>query len=277
MKFWMVHDKIIYTKQLGNTDLFTNPIRDFLSKNNFKFDLQQVADMFSDETEKRGMMKIKDDIAYLPVNGVIGPFEDWIARWIGATSIFSLTKALKNILSDESIKGVFMPFDTPGGSIQGVDEASELIRQIATKKPVFAQVTGEMCSAGYYMGSGATRIYANNRSNFIGSIGTKLILEDDSEMLQNLGIKTIVIDTGDKKSLGESGNPITDEHIEYLQNLVNQMQRWFEESVLAGRPNLAIQEVNDGSLFLAEDAVKKGMIDGIMPMEQAYRRLMMQI
>ena len=127
-------------------------------------------------------------------------------------------------------------------------------------------------SASYYVTSQANKIYATNRTNQIGSIGTRLVVKDVSEAMEKAGIKNVVIDTGKNKTIGE-GNKVTQAQEEYLQGIVDQLEGFFEQTVQRGRPGIDINAVNDGSIFLAQVAKEKGLIDGIDSMEGTRARL----
>jgi len=261
MNFWMVSDKIIYSDSLSNADFLSDQIKKYYSSNNI--DIKQYMEMMPSDQGNKGY-QVDGEIAIMPITGMIGPFPSWLAQMMGATSIYDIESALNEIEANENIKALYMVIDSPGGSTKGIYSNAKKIRELSKKKMVYAQVTGELCSAAYHLASGATKILASCKDNIIGSIGTKMVLQDDSKMLEDLGIKTIVIATGEKKAVGESGKEITEQDVEYLSKIVNELQGFFEESIKAGRPQVNIEEINDGGIMLAEEALSKKMIDGIV-------------
>jgi protease-4 len=268
MNIWLLQGEAIFSKAYGNAKYFVNPVSKYFNKSGL--DVEQLVMSMAGSMQVKPLMTVNKGIANLPIMGPIAPGSNAVMQALGGTSIGEVQKSLKEVLQNDKIKALYMPVNSPGGNNQGIDQASELVREIAKKKPVFAQVMGENASAAYYMTSGANRIFSNSRTDRIGSIGTRLVLQDDSEMLQNMGIKTIVVDTGDNKSVGQSGVSITDSQVDYLQGIVNELQSFFDDSVQQGRPNVDITAVNDGSIFLAKQAQDKGLIDGIMSAEKSY-------
>ena len=100
----------------------------------------------------------------------------------------------------------------------------------------------------------------------VGSIGVRALLMDFTKMFENEGVKAIPVDTGEFKSLGVAGLPITEKQIAHVQLLVDQNFKQFIDAVVRGRPTMneeQVRAVADGRMFMANDALKAGMIDGI--------------
>ena len=121
-----------------------------------------------------------------------------------------------------------------------------------------------LASAAYMMVAGATEIYAGP-TNLIGSVGVITHLEDSSAKFENEGVKVIPVMTGLHKTTGEPGVPISDEQIDQVQSLVNGTMAIFREQMRVSRGLSAevMNEIADGSLYLAADALRLGLIDGI--------------
>jgi len=161
-----------------NSLMYLEPIKQFIGKEN----IDQLFTLF-DEVEDKPLMQLnkKTGIATLPIMGVMMPQDNFMTRLIGGTSTNRIMQAFKDAIVDDSIKGLKIIANSGGGSAAGIDEAAGLLAELASLKPVITQTTGANCSACYYITSQSTRIFANNRSDMIGSIGTKLIMEDSSE------------------------------------------------------------------------------------------------
>ena len=213
----------------------------------------------------------KKGVATIPINGPLAPMPHALMKMFNGTSTSELKRSFDQIRNNPKIKGVLMPVNSPGGNNAMIDETASLINQVSKIKPVLAHTTGENGSAAYYLSSQANKNFAQNRTNRIGSIGTRLVISDDSEAMQKAGIKNIVIDTGKNKSVGHG--PVTDEQKEYLSGIVNELNSFFEESVQRGRPNIDINQVNDGSIFLANQAVNNGLIDKVQSIENTRATL----
>lgn len=215
----------------------------------------------------------KKGIATIPIVGPLAPASHATMKMFGGTSTVELNKQLKAAKNDNRIKAVYMPVDCPGGRTTMVDETAQVVSEISKIKPIISQVTGENGSAAYYITSGSNKIFASNRTNRVGSIGTRLAVRDESEAMEKSGVKIHLIDTGKNKSIGHPGSPITEDQKAYLNDMVNELQGFFEETVKQGRPNVDIDSVNDGSVYLAKTALQKGLIDGIASPADTMARL----
>ena len=215
----------------------------------------------------------KKGIATIPIMGPLSPESHATMKMFGGTSTSELYNQLKKVKNNTNIKALLMPIDSPGGKTTMVDETAQLVQSIAKEKPVISHVLGDNGSAAYYITSGSSKIYVSNRTNRVGSIGTRLAIRDESEAMEKHGVKIHLIDTGKNKSIGHPGAPITDDQKAYLSDMVNELQSYFEQTVKQGRPNINIDDVNDGSVYLAKTALKKGLIDGIQSIDNTRARL----
>lgn len=255
----------------GETHYSSNPLMFFAKHIGMDFNqFTALTAAAKRKPEIASCMKVNGDVATVNITGVLAPLPQQIMEMFGGTSTTDINDSFQRIINNPRIKGVFMNVDSPGGNTAGIDQAAAMVHQVRKRIPVVAQVSGTNASAAYYVSSQANKVFASNRTNQVGSIGTRLVIEDDSKMMEKIGIKTHVLDTGPNKSVGHPGVKVTEEHIEYLQNHVNQLNGFFEQSVKRGRPDIDISQVNDGSVWLAQEAERRGLIDGTQtPQETA--------
>jgi signal peptide peptidase SppA len=177
-----------------------------------------------------------------------------------------------------SIAGIVLVMDTPGGAVDGLPEFAEAIR--ASQKPVVAYVDGMMCSAGYWSGSQASYIIANQHNYAtIGSIGTLCMLVDQSEYLKKEGLKVTILraDQSADKARLNSIEPASDEAIEALKAELNAITDDFIAAVEAGRAGklkTGKENIFSGKTYSKEEALKLGMIDAIGTLEDAAQKVL---
>ena len=116
--------------------------------------------------------------------------------FIGATCTQSFTNQVNEIRNDPNIMGVILDVDSGGGSVQGVIEASDAVRELHKIKPVVTYTDGLMASASYWVGSQATAIVASPSAR-VGSIGVYVPVADYSENYSQQGIEVEVISNKD--------------------------------------------------------------------------------
>lgn len=181
---------------------------------------------------------------------------------------------LARMAADDSIRGIALYFNSPGGTVEGTAEAAEVMRRAALVKPVHVVAEGFLCSACYHIACQATTISAAP-STVVGSIGTIISLVDDSEAFAAAGFKVLAITTGINKGVGYPGVPVAEEHVAMLSRLVESHQQDFEVSVLRGRKLNAKQltDVSDGSVWTAARAKKLGLIDFVALPEDRFAEI----
>lgn len=196
---------------------------------------------------------------------VVGPMLRRVGMWeslFGFIGHEQVGAALASANSDEQVQRIVLAMDTPGGDVSGVEELAQAVATSA--KPVHVQVQGMLASAGYYVAARASSITAGP-GDLVGSIGTRMVVWDTSEMFASAGIKVHAIDTGEYKSAGEPGLPVTDEQLAEFQRITDFYMDQFVASIVSGRKldKASVLEAADGRLFTPKQAKGMGLIDSV--------------
>jgi signal peptide peptidase SppA len=157
---------------------------------------------------------------------------------------------------------VLLAIDSPGGSISGVDEASRAVHRLAQTRPVVAFVTGQACSAAFWIAAGATTIVAVPSAT-VGSLGVFTALIDSSEAGEREGYKTIVVQSGELKGIDIDGVAVSDALVASVQRHIDALANLFKAAVKRGR-NMTDAQVDalfTGDVWLSEQAEAIGLID----------------
>ena len=165
---------------------------------------------------------------------------------------------------NENIESILFHVESPGGTTAGTKELGDVIARVAEKKRVVTFAEDIAASAAYWVGSQASQFFANAPA-LVGSIGTYLTIADYSEYAKNEGIKVHVVKAGDGKGVATPGTEITDDQLADLQKIVNETNDFFVEAIAQGRgfTDSKAREMNNGKVYLAEEAVALGLIDGV--------------
>jgi len=180
----------------------------------------------------------------------------------GVVDTNEVSAAVDAALADPDIKAVVLVVNSPGGSADGIPDLSDKVKSLADAKTLIAQVDGMAASAAYWVASQASKIYSN-QLDMIGSIGVKMVLYDESKAFEQAGIKPVIIDTGEFKSAGTPGTAITDSQKADFQKIVDQYFAAFVVAVKRARADIDLKETTTGKVYLAQEAKKLGLIDGI--------------
>lgn len=203
-----------------------------------------------------------NDIAIVSVQGTLmRGVPPLIAKLFGMTDTSTFRDKMNMLAENDDIKGVLLDVDSPGGSASGIEEASEAVKALDGRKPVYSYVEGMMASASYWIGSQARMIVASNSSK-VGSIGVYLPVIDSSESYKAQGVKVELIknDEATFKGAGFDGTSLSDEQKENMQEMVQDIFNDFKSGVLGSRPQISDDSMR-GQVFLGRKAKQKGLVD----------------
>lgn len=228
-----------------------------------------------DDAQRYGLPVQKSgNTAVVSLRGAIIKEAGWLSRY-GFAGSRDTAMALKSAAADEDIEQIVMVVDSPGGSVDGLDELAQSVKDANAVKPVIVQVDGMMASAAVYASAYASKIYAGRR-DLIGSIGTRIALYDYSQMFADAGIRAVPVDTGEHKSAGLMGTEITEAQEAEFQRIVDGYFADFLNVVEQGRgiDRDLLEILADGRVFFAnEEPLESGLIDGIATMDQTINRV----
>lgn len=206
-----------------------------------------------------------DDIN-LPDNSVAviyltGMLYAWETDWF--------IERLKAAESNPAVCGIVLIIDGPGGHVTRIDVAAAAIKECT--KPVATVVAGMMCSAHYWLGTCADRVFAVSQLCTVGSVGVMCEYTGLKGYFTNLGIdiRDIYPDTADLKNeetraLEEGDESLTKARLEKIHKL-------FSDTVAEnlGIPYDPQLELFRGRVFTADEAVAAGYIDQIGSVNEA--------
>jgi len=179
------------------------------------------------------------------------------------TACSDVHQALRAALEDKRVQRVVLAFDTPGGSVFGVQELADVIFAARSKKPVLGVVEGMCGSAGYWLASQCGKLFASPSSE-VGSIGAYVGHVDESRALDRQGLSVTLVSAGKYKVEGASSAPLSGEAQAHLQDRVNTYYETFAGHVARGRGvpiSRVFNGMGQGRMLGAVDAVCQGMID----------------
>jgi signal peptide peptidase SppA len=206
-------------------------------------------------------------VAVLPIQGVIGKRVGMLQKTSGVTDIDEVSALFNSTMADPSVKAILLDIDSPGGTVGGVMEFAELIRDCRSDKPVWAFTDGDMDSAAYWIGSACGHIAATS-SACVGSIGVYLPLIDQSRAYEMAGYKAEVIKAGELKAIGVPGTSLTSEQRAHLQSQVDYLCDMFKASVNEGRGKTIDPSFMQGQALYAPQALAAGLIDDVVSNRQ---------
>ncbi len=174
----------------------------------------------------------------------------------------SLSRLLRSVVHDDSIKALVLRIDSPGGSAFAAEQIrSELLAIQAAGKPVVVSMGSMAASGGYWIAADADRIVAEP-TTITGSIGVFGLFASIDKALEYVGIHTDGIATTDFAGIDPS-RPLPDHVKQVIQmNVENTYQR-FIQLVAKGRNMTpqAVDKIAQGRVWSGLDAKELGLVD----------------
>lgn len=217
-----------------------------------------------------------DKIALVSLQGPITSEEssDFFKKANSATSV---KKALIRAYEDNSVKGILLKINSPGGTVGMSQEIYSTLMRVRNKKPVVVSMSDVTASGGYYIACAADRIFANP-GTLTGSIGVIMNSFNAQELMnEKLGIKSNIIKSGKFKDIASPYRPMTQDERQLLQNIISSTHEQFVNAIIDGRvkrkDNYKVKKVNltveqlkkysDGRIFTGKSAKQMGFVDHI--------------
>lgn len=174
-----------------------------------------------------------------------------------------LSRVLRSVRMDESIKAVVLRVNSPGGDGLASDIILREVSLIKEEKPIVVSMGNLAASGGYYIACQADKIYANP-TTITGSIGVFGLIPNFQGFFNNkLGITFDGIKTNENADFIGVTQPLTDFQEEVIQNEIDRFYETFINHVSSGR-NMSFDEVDEiaqGRVWSGRDAIEIGLVD----------------
>lgn len=212
-------------------------------------------------------------IAVIPVIGTLVRRTVGLEAQSGLTSYMALEDRLDAALNDNTIRGILLDIDSPGGESGGVFDLADKIRAARKIKPIWAVVNEDAFSAAYVIASAAEQIYIP-RTGGVGSIGVIAVHLDESKAEEDAGLTYTAVYAGARKNDLSPHEPLSDPARVQLQAEVNRIYKILTGTVARMRGiDQARIESTEAALYFGENALAVGFADKIGTFGDALQAL----
>ncbi len=182
----------------------------------------------------------------------------------------TLVSAIRALTFDDSVKAVVLRIDSGGGSAQASELIWAAVEQLKAKKPVIVSMSDVAASGGYYIASGATKIFAHE-DTLTGSIGVVGGRIAPAAALAKLGVNTFPMGRGKHATIMASLKPWTDAEKAIIRTHMEAVYTTFVGRVAQGRKKAAeqIQPLAQGRVWTGLKAKDLGLVDEIGGLDAA--------
>lgn len=199
-------------------------------------------------------------VSVLRLQGVIA------AGTRGSLHDAGLSSLIQKAFTRGKPKAVALVINSPGGSPSQSSLIASRIRRLAEEKEVkvYAFIEDVAASGGYYIAAAADEIWVD-RHSITGSIGVISAGFGLDEFIGRHGIERRVYTAGKSKSLADPFRPEDPEDVERIKRLQEHIHAGFIDHVKTRRGDRLNGEMElfDGSVWVGDEAVPTGLIDGV--------------
>lgn len=202
------------------------------------------------------IMNISGGKATIKVEGVLTKFPSPVLRYfeVPNTAYSEMLKAIDSAENNDEVSEVLFYVNSPGGMVSGQFEVLDAMKQM--KKPS-RTVAGELiASAAYAIGATSGEIIAESFATRAGSVGVVI----DGYYDEN---EYSITSTGAEN---KRPDPKTEEGKAEIVRMLDETADYFLKYIAEGRgieQSKIMDQFGNGSVFYAENALKRGMIDKI--------------
>lgn len=213
-----------------------------------------------------------DRILLLHVDGVIMPGIADTAFGAAGTSSDEMLAQLDQAMEDDTLKGIIVRVNSPGGDVVASDEIYRKLLQVKeeTNLPLVFSFGSTAASGGYYIATAGDKIVSNPLT-VTGSIGVIMSSYNYRELADKVGVKEVIIKSGDLKDIGSGMREMTEEEKNVLQSVVNDSFDRFIEVIATGRDltEEKVRDLADGRIYTGQQAKELALVDELGTLEDA--------
>jgi protease-4 len=211
----------------------------------------------------RGVPNRGDRIAMLVGEGEIQRGEpDNAFSNAGVISSGAFAKAIRQVRSDGSIKGVILRVNSPGGDASASDEILHELKLLSRVKPLVVSMSDLAASGGYYISVTGDPI-VSYPNTITGSIGVLYLKPNVHDLYNKLGIQEDLLTRGKLADIDSESRPLSDAGRQKLHESLEATYVSFVNKVAAARKKTydQIDPLAQGRVWMGTQALQNGLVD----------------
>jgi len=195
----------------------------------------------------------------------------------GERNAVTALRSIRRATHDATVKGLILEVNSGGGGITASDIIYKALLDFKAAQPErkIVVIMGDMAASGaYYISLPADFILAHP-TTVTGSIGVIMQSYNFKELAAKIGVTDVTIKSGDNKDFFNPFQAVDPEQMAIMQRLIVRMHDRFVALIAENRrlSKDVVQKLADGRVYLADEAVQNGLIDGIGYYQDAERKV----
>ncbi len=181
-----------------------------------------------------------------------------------------INKALIKAREDKNVKAIVLRVNSPGGSALTSDIIWREVELAKKVKPVVVSMGNVAASGGYYIATGANKIFAEP-TTITGSIGVFGTVPNISELAKDIGINAEQVGTNANSVDYSLFEPMSNAFRSQVQESIEETYTTFLNRVSQGRGISMAQadSLAQGRVWSGVDAKRIGLVDELGTLEDA--------
>ncbi len=179
-------------------------------------------------------------------------------------------KLIDKVRKDKNVKAVVLRVNSPGGSVSASVKIRTALDSLMAQKPLVASFGDYAASGGYWISSGCQKIYAD-ATCITGSIGVFSVIPEFSKVTRKVGVGVETIGSNKHSDMLSLMRPFDTAELAYMQASVEDIYELFVNLVATSRglPVERVDEIAQGRVWAATDALEIGLVDEIGSLQDA--------
>ncbi len=220
-------------------------------------------------TYVRGLDHKGDRIAFLVAQGDIvrGDPDNGSSELIASGP---MEKLIRQVRDDNTIKGVILRVDSPGGDATASDEILHEMKLLSQKKPMIISFSDVAASGGYFLSMTGDPIVAYP-DTLTGSIGVLYTRPNIHGLLDKLGVQEDEITRGRLADIDSLTQPLSDAGQQKLHSMIDYTYHSFVSKVAQARKKNydQIDPLAQGRVWMGQEARGNDLVDQLGGLDQA--------
>ena len=217
---------------------------------------------------------VKEKVLIIPVDGMISNYSDFSVLKEHAGMLESIISQLRCAEKDKDIKAIVLKVNSPGGLVTESDILyNELLKlkKKTGKKLVVSMM--DIATSGAYMISLPADLITAHPTTVTGSVGVVFMRPKITGLMDKIGVSVDISKSGKNKDMGSPFKKASKEDDKLFQDVVDRLSHKFFAAVRKHRKisDENMEEVKTARIFLADKALKIGLIDKICYLDDAIK------
>jgi protease-4 len=173
-------------------------------------------------------------------------------------------KEIERLIADDSVKGVVVRVNSPGGSATASEAILIALRELSAKKPVVVSMGDVAGSGGYYVTCLGRPIFAEE-GTITGSIGVFGMKPNVGALMRRVGLHSEIVALDDSAGMNAMDRGWNDSERGRVQGFVNRIYDVFVGHVARSRgmTTSEVLAIAGGRVWSGTQAVEIGLVDRI--------------